>query len=1450
MKRIKHVAAAIIALMLLIMLLPLSTLAEGETQATRTVFSSKRLIVATEDPDLLADDAEYLVSGYKDIYILQFDTEEKAQKAYEKYAATADFVEIDRGMLIAEDEAAQTVTTDTVMTKEENPLNEIEEALVETEPDTYDIALIDTGSDDVAKVVSVIGDDGTDDHGHGSAMGKYIREINPDARILSIKALDANGKGDVSAVYAAMQIAIENKVRIINLSISAYMTEGSELIESAVQEAKENGIIVVGAAGNNNKNARYFVPGGIDDAVIAGACDKDGNRLEFSNYGKTVDYYLPAGSTSEAAAKLSGVISRYGVEGIDAQIEQMKVNAAIIPEDGLGKTDYYYKEGEFEAAWIGGTTGDWDAASFHWIADDNYGNARVAYCLDNGVVPPRDAEMYWFNLTTNKAIIGHILYHGSASSLNNRFGVQIAVWMARGYSPYEATGYAAESPWELAYIYNGYNESAANSVVSYGQSLYNNAVTAVNSGESFWADAVDAYWPSYENVQGLTALVAGWSPDGYLKLHKASSNPSITDGNSCYSLAGAVYTVYQGTAVKGTLTTDANGDTATIKLPMGSYTVKETTPAPGYQLDPSSHSVTISANHTSTAPALLNVTDVPGNDPAIIEITKESNSDYAAQYPLEGAQFEIKYYDNTTGDISGTPLRTWIIETKKMSNGKYQARLADGYLVEGSDELYKENGYPTLPVGTVSVEEIKPAMGYTLTDATIKDNDGNEIPLTDGKFIGIITMQDGMAKLNYGNYYTMLNTPIEVHTIAVNKANGTHFANADGPVTIVDTVTMNGTDCEKLINEDGEWVYIKYRLKTEIRILGTDEVVASGVKNFVTDDFDGHTEDVTLVIEDPSALEGKTIYVAEYLYTYVTKNVDGERVEEETLVAAEDETIFPDIDDETKETQRIHFPKIATTLTDTEGEQTTTVLKDLVLKDTVVFESLIPGKTYVMKGKLMDKETGEAVLDDDGNEITAEKEFTPEEAEGSVEIEFSFPAVTLHGKTVVAFEELWYEEAQICVHADLEDEPQSEELRKTEISTTFVEKESEEHETYVAAELTLVDTVAYKDVAVGVEYTVKGVVMDKETGEALLDAEGNEFTAETTFTPEESKGTIDLAFTIPADIVYDGMTLVAFEELYYKEILITDHKDLDDEAQTVEVKPVELKTTLIDDAMHTHVANAFIEVSLTDTVEYSGLVKGRTYTVKGILMSKETGEAALDDEGKEITAETEFEAEDAEGTIELTFTFKNQKLMGDTLVAFETLYEADTQIGDHQDIEDEDQSVRLPFIGTKLTLNDTSKQFNPEEGLQLNDAVELNNLDLNTTYMIKGYLVNKTTGNYLNKDGSEVKDKEKADFTQIKFLASKHDALLNVPFTINASGISFDIVCYEELYAIGEDEDGNETVTLVAEHSALEDEAQTVHYTPKTGDRSSALTWILCMVAALLMGSVAVTFYYRKQSHN
>ena len=1448
-KSIKHVGAALTAVLLLLTCLQMSAFADGEAAATTLDFSSKRIIVATEETTLLDVDAEHLVSSYNGIHILQFDTEEEAKEAYGKYAQIADFVEVDGGIAIAEGGTAEAITTDTVMTEEENPLKEIEGTLAETSPDTYDIALIDTGANDALKAVSVIGDSGADDHGHGDAMVNHIRSINPDARILSIKALDAKGIGDVSAVYAAMQVAIENHIKVISLSISAYKAEGSELIESAVKEAKEKGIIVVGAAGNNNGDAKYFIPGGIGDAVIAGACDMNGSRLEFSNFGATVDYYLPAGSTSEAAAKLSGIISRYGVEGIDAQIEQLKTASTIVSEDGKDKTGTYLKDGDFEVAWIGGSTGDWDAASFHYITDDNGGNARVAYCLDNGVIPPRNAAMYWFNLTTNKAIIGHILYHGSASNLNDRFSVQIAVWMARGYSPYEATGYAAESPWELAYIYNGYSEAAANAVVNKGVGLYNAAVTAVNTnGETFWADCVDAYWPSYENVQGLTAMVAGWNPNGYLKLHKASSNPVITNGNRCYSLADAEYTIYQGSTVKGTLTTDANGDTPVISLPLGNYTVKETKAAPGYELNPRTESVTITANHTSIAPALLQVTDTPGNDPAIIEITKESNSDYATQYPLVGAQFEIKYYDNTVGDISGTPKKTWVIETKETAPGVFRASLMESFKVSG-DDFYLDSGVPVLPIGTVSVEEIKPAMGYTLTGATIKDNDGNDIPLTDGKYIGIITMTNGMAKLNYGNFYTMLNTPIEVHTLAVNKANGTHYAGVDGPVTIVDTVTMKGTDCERLVNEQGEWDYIKYRLKSEMRILGTDEVIASGEKSFITDDFDGHTEDITLVIEDPSRLEGKTVYVAEYLYSYVTKNEGGVKTDVETLVACEDESVFPDVDDDMKETQRIHFPKIGTTLTADGGENETTVQKDLTLTDTVSYESLLPGKEYMLKGTLMDKETGRPVLDDGGNEITAEKTFVPQNGSGTTEITFTFPSVTLHGKTVVAFEELWFEGTQICTHADIEDEDQTVELFPVNIGTTFTEKETGEHLAYVAKELTLEDSVAYENVAVGAEYTVKGTVMDKETGNPLLDAEGNAFTLEKTFIPEETEGSVILEFTIPAESVYDGKTLVAFEELWYGSVLITEHKDLEDEGQTVEVKPVDLKTTLTDDKTHIHAANGFDEITLTDTVRYTGLVKGKKYTVKGVLMMKTTGEEALDENGERITSEAEFEAEDTEGTVELTFTFKNRELMGDTLVAFETLFEADTQLADHEDLEDEDQSVKLPFIGTKLTKNDLSVRFYPVPGLHLNDEVSLKNLDPDTKYLLRGYLVDKKTGYYLLKDGSEVKEKKDASSSEVTFEAEKEDETQTVPFVIDASSINYDIVCFEELYVIGSDESGNEIRILVAEHSDINDAAQTVQFeeAPKTGDVNNILFWTFLALGAMLTVTCGIIYNIKKK---
>ncbi|MBQ1493910.1 MAG: S8 family serine peptidase, partial [Acinetobacter sp.] len=180
-----------------------------------------------------------------------------------------------------------------------------------TEED-YSIALIDTGvpkSEKNVEVISMLGDEGYDEHGHGTSMLESIRKQDKDAKILSIKALDKNGYSDAATIYAAIKYAIERKVNVINLSISGFATEGNKRIEEVTKEAVKQGIIVVGAAGNDNLPASAFIPGGIDEIIVVGACNENNERKPFSNYGITVDYYANASSTSQASAIITGTIS-------------------------------------------------------------------------------------------------------------------------------------------------------------------------------------------------------------------------------------------------------------------------------------------------------------------------------------------------------------------------------------------------------------------------------------------------------------------------------------------------------------------------------------------------------------------------------------------------------------------------------------------------------------------------------------------------------------------------------------------------------------------------------------------------------------------------------------------------------------------------------------------------------------------------------------------------------------------------------------------------------------------------------------------------------------------------------------------------------------------------------------------------------------------------------------
>ena len=108
-------------------------------------------------------------------------------------------------------------------------------------------------------------------------------------------------------------------------------------------------------------------------------------------------------------------------------------------------------------------------------------------------------------------------------------------------------------------------------------------------------------------------------PTGQLTLTKSSANPALTDGNSCYSLAGAEYTVKDSSGTEvGTLKVDADGAANTLTVNAGPYTAQETVAPKGYALDPTVYRVNVTSGQTTT----LRVTDLPQSDPVGVLLRK------------------------------------------------------------------------------------------------------------------------------------------------------------------------------------------------------------------------------------------------------------------------------------------------------------------------------------------------------------------------------------------------------------------------------------------------------------------------------------------------------------------------------------------------------------------------------------------------------------------------------------------------------------------------------------------------------------------------------------------------------------------------------------------------------------------------------------------------------------
>lgn len=250
-------------------------------------------------------------------------------------------------------------------------------------------------------------------------------------------------------------------------------------------------------------------------------------------------------------------------------------------------------------------------------------------------------------------------------------------------------------------------------------------------------------------------------------------------------------------------------------------------------------------------------------------------------------------------------------------------------------------------------------------------------------------------------------------------------------------------------------------------------------------------------------------------------------------------------------------PEMKTTAT-VNGEKAVCATEEFTLTDIVEYQHLIPNKESKVKGVLMDKSTGKPLVIN-GQTILSEATFVPEAPCGVISLDFKFDSRYIKANTdIVVFENLYKDGKELAVHADINDKGQTVTVKVPEIKTSA--KADGKSEVKAGKKITIVDTVTYKNLTVGKEYVIRGVLMDKKTG-SFFTVNDKEISAEVKFTPKKSDGTVELTFTLDGSGITAETEVVVFERLYRDEVEIATHTDINDKGQTVKITVPEKPNT-------------------------------------------------------------------------------------------------------------------------------------------------------------------------------------------------------------------------------------------------------------------------------------------------
>ena len=675
----------------------------------------------------------------------------------------------------------------------------------------------------------------------------------------------------------------------------------------------------------------------------------------------------------------------------------------------------------------------------------------------------------------------------------------------------------------------------------------------------------------------------------------------------------------------------------------------------------------------------------------------------------------------------------------------------------------------------------------------------------------------------------------EIGTTAVDGADGDKLVSTDDAATVVDTVhyknlipgrryALVGALLVKKTAEDGE---------VTGEPLMVDGAPVVSYTTFTPETADGDA-DVTFTFDSLALKDGTQLVAAEALFGIPLEPSDLTEPDADALLKlmenAEDVSTFLakhfDIED-LGQTVTIKNPKIATTALDgIDNDKNVVTDSETVIVDTVEYHNLVPGKEYTLKGSMQVKgeKDGKPVatpLEVGGEAVTAETTFTPEAAHGTVNVTFAFDSRDLEdGTQLVVFENLERNGNVLVTHEDIEDINQMVVVTVPGISTSARDGIDGDKDVVVDDATTVIDTVEYKNLVPGKEYTLNGKLYSKSTGKPLMVGD-KPVTGQTTFTPEKADGKVEVTFTFDSRTIADKTDIVVFESLVRSGTELASHADIDDKNQTVTVTHPEIGTTAVDGADGDKNVITDDTTEVIDTVEYTGLIPGKEYTLKGTLHVKVTDEEgnvtekALEVDGKPVTAETTFTPEKADGKVDVVFHFNSLTIPHDTeIVAFESLEKNGVEIAAHADIKDKAQTVTVkhPFITTSaLDGIDGDKNIVTDDETVIVDTVKYSGLIPGKEYTLKGAMQVKKS----DEDGNLTAEPLEVDgepvTAETTFTPETASGEVEVTFTFDSRTIAdkTDIVVFESLERTGVE---------IASHADIEDGKQTTTVTrPQIG---------------------------------